>query len=399
MKIKTLYEASLFDGSELITEDMLTESFIEDTLKPKLIQLLSKKAQRLEADKRKFEQTLQMYARELTAMGINGNEAREIATRKARAVTPANFKQMVARQFSEMIDEIKQGGIASITKTMLTILAIIFIQSVMMQIFFVASSGNPILSMALLAMFVAPIVEETGRWISIKSGKGGQFTLLFNIAEYTTYMLQAPMMGISLSTMAIVRIIPVIGHTLLSIIMRSGVQSGNTILPQAMTLHAVYNATAMLPAFLTSAVSASPLPVVVTGIGAMLLSKTKIINKSQANEGVRMYVYGYTGARDEQEIRIEIVTKSPNLIMVQQGIDAAFMESYASKIAAEVIYWTDFEEVKRIYNQNKDTKMAVIIDDELLSSTIIMGGGPIKRWLRKSIYIRIVRSKKAEMEA
>jgi len=64
-----------------------------------------------------------------------------------------------------------------------------------------------------------------------------------------------------------------------------------------------------------------------------------------------------------------------------------------------VIYWTEFDDVQWLYKQNKDTKMAVILDDALLSSTIIMGGGPIKRWLRKSIYIRIIRSKKAEMEA
>ena len=46
MKIKTLYEASLFDGSELITEEMLTESFIEDTLKPQLLKLFTVKAKR-----------------------------------------------------------------------------------------------------------------------------------------------------------------------------------------------------------------------------------------------------------------------------------------------------------------------------------------------------------------
>ena len=391
MKIKTLYEASLFDGSEIITEDMLTEGFIENTLKPQLEKIFAKKAQRAAAAKQQYERAIQQYVQELNAMGIDGNDVRKIAERKARGMKPENLKSKFSKQMLEMFDEMKGAGIISLTAPMITIIAIIFISSVFSGIFMVRF--GPEIGGIVGMVLVAPVVEEIGRWISIKKRAGGQFTILFNAVEFLSYVLQASVMGMTVGAMAVLRIAPIILHTLLTVLMRSGIQSGSRMPgTQAGAIHGLYNAAnaasyAIWNSFAGIGVLAIPI--------AMATTK----DKSIARDTTRLIAYGYSGKQDQENIRIDIMAEEPTIIMVQQDIDAAFIESYASKIAAEVIYWTDFEEVKRIYSQNKDTKMAVILDDELLSSTIIMGGGPIKRWLRKSIYIKIVRSKKAEMEA
>lgn len=391
MKLKTLYEASLFDGSELITEEMLTESFIEDTLKPQLEKIFAKKVQRATAARQQYEKAMQQYVQQLNAMGVNGEDVRKIAERKARAIKPESLKSKFSKQMLEMFDEMKGAGIISLTAPIITIMVIMFVGTVFVGIF--ATAFGPSIGITLGAILVGPITEEIGRWVSIKKRAGGQFTILFNAVEFSTYLLSASVMGMSMGAMVLTRIAPLILHTLLTVLMRSGIQSGSAMTGTKITaLHGLYNAAQTASYAIWNSFAG-------IGILAIPIAMAATKDKSVARDTTRMIAYGYSGNKDQANIRIDIMAEEPTIIMVQQGIDAAFIESYASKIAAEVIYWTDFEEVKRIYSQNKNTKMAVIIDDELLSSTIIMGGGPIKRWLRKSIYIRIVRSKKAEMEA
>lgn len=391
MKLKTLYESSLFDGAEVITEDMLTESFIENTLKPQLEKIFAKKAQRAAAARQQYERAIQQYVQELNAMGINGNDVRKIAERKARGMKPENLKSKFSKQMLEMFDEMKGAGIISLTAPILTIIFIIYVSTVFSGIFIL--SFGPDVGMMIGAILVAPVVEEIGRWISIKNRAGGQFTILFNAVEFLSYVLQSSVMGVAMGTMALVRIAPIILHTLLTVLMRSGIQSGSRMPgTQAGVIHGLYNAANVASHAIWNSFAG-------IGVLAIPIAMATAKDKSMVRDTTRMIAYGYSGKQDQENIRIDIMAEEPTIIMVQKGIDATFIELYASKIAAEVIYWNKFEDVQWIYTQNKDTKMAVILADDLLSSTVVMGGGPIKRWLRKSIYIRIIRSKKAEMEA
>lgn len=391
MKLKTLYESSLFDGAEVITEDMLTESFIENTLKPQLEKIFAKKAQRAAAARQQYERAIQQYVQELNAMGINGNDVRKIAERKARGMKPENLKSKFSKQMLEMFDEMKGAGIISLTAPILTIIFIIYVSTVFSGIFIL--SFGPDVGMMIGAILVAPVVEEIGRWISIKNRAGGQFTILFNAVEFLSYVLQSSVMGVAMGTMALVRIAPIILHTLLTVLMRSGIQSGSRMPgTQAGVIHGLYNAANVASHAIWNSFAG-------IGVLAIPIAMATAKDKSVVRDTTRMIAYGYSGKQDQENIRIDIMAEEPTIIMVQKGIDATFIELYASKIAAEVIYWNKFEDVQWIYTQNKDTKMAVILADDLLSSTVVMGGGPIKRWLRKSIYIRIIRSKKAEMEA
>lgn len=372
------------------TEDMLTEGFIENTLKPQLEAIFSRKVKEVPKARQQYEAAMNRYVQELNALGVDGADIRKIAERKARALNPENLKSKFSKQLSEMFDEIKQGGLVSFTVPVITFITIIFVGTVFTGIF--AASFGPELGVMIAVILMGPVTEEIGRWVNVKRRAGGQFTILFNIGEYTLFVMSSAAMGMSISAMALLRVFPVILHTLLTVLMRSGMQAGTPLVKtKATLLHSFYNMAQLIGSSFHAFAG--------VGVIAIPLAMASAKESPSIRDTTRMVVYGYSSEQDHQNIRIEIMAEEPKLIMVQDGIDPSFITSYASKINATVVSYDSFNEVKQEFKNSKERKTAVIMDDELLKSTVIMGGGAIKRWLRSSIYIKIVRSIKTEMEA
>jgi len=85
-----------------------------------------------------------------------------------------------------------------------------------LTLFFIGTGLNATqglkLAMYLSAVFIAPIFEEIGKNISIKQGFTGGYFILFNIAEFLTYFIRMLLMGISVFSIIIMRLLPIIMH-------------------------------------------------------------------------------------------------------------------------------------------------------------------------------------------
>lgn len=73
-------------------------------------------------------------------------------------------------------------------------------------------------SLFITSVFVAPITEELGKLISIHANTTKTFYILFNVFETLNYIILMSKLGISVIEAAIIRIVPVLIHTINTLI-------------------------------------------------------------------------------------------------------------------------------------------------------------------------------------
>ena len=357
-----------------ITENMLTEAFIGGELKPRLVDIFKRRINAKKSAINKYNSKIAEYEQELASMGFNGKEITRIAKEKAKQLNPENFNSKFSKQMGEMIDEIKERGFRDLTIPVITVIAIIFINTAMMTLF-TAATGDPLIALALGAVFVAPITEEVGRYINIKRGDGGRYNIIFNIAEFVTYIIRAPLMGITFGAMALARIIPVIDHTFWTVITRDRAMKGKTgvgAFGVSSLLHSLTNLTAAVPVMS-----------IVTG--AVLTKK----DNTGDYDNKKLVAFGYSGSEDESSISSKIVVREIDHVMVDSTINPNFIRRHAKLIGATIETYDDFDEVKKKYNKKEFGKIAVILPVEQIQK-----GYPntkIKRWIDNSIEREMVR--------
>lgn len=110
-------------------------------------------------------------------------------------------------------------------------------------VYFGAMTSTPLAAMALTAVIVAPVTEEIGKYLAIKGKMGSEFLLVFNIGEYLSYIAQGLAAGMNLTTIALIRIIPVIMHYYTAQVQVKAQRKDKELtgLSVAIIIHAVYN--------------------------------------------------------------------------------------------------------------------------------------------------------------
>lgn len=109
-------------------------------------------------------------------------------------------------------------------------------------------TSNPSISLAITAVFVAPLVEETGKMISVKQNLTGPYFVIFNMAEFLLYVL--PTVGTSQFVGAVIsRIPPIFMHLFNTLIhveakKRNDPEGG---LKAAVAIHTIWNTLASIP--------------------------------------------------------------------------------------------------------------------------------------------------------
>lgn len=237
-----------------ITEEMLTEGFIDDTLKPKLQSIFSKKAKNQGRYKSQFQSKLNEHKKVLEANGIDSRQTEKIIENNVKKASPKELNQSIIRnQLSEIFEELKNNNITQFSNaTVIAIVAIIVVNivGVILEGFFA-----PATAFTILAILFAPVIEDFGKYIAIKKEQTGAFLIAFNIGEYIIWMFNASLMGISMAEMAIWRTIPVIFHTLWAAIIRHSYRSGESSpYLSSMVLHSLYNAFPIIGGAITVAV-------------------------------------------------------------------------------------------------------------------------------------------------
>lgn len=244
MRIEQLFEAKFIDTGHqaAITEDILTESFIEDTIKPMFVKSFSKKVENVSKYKSQYKTAVANAKTKASADGVDTAAVEKAIKRKVKESNPTKVSPSIfSTQLKEIFEELKaQNKIKVITYSIIIFAVILLVNTTMITV--LSTIVSPLAAMSITVVFVAPVVEEIGKYISIKNEMTGAFLISFNIGEFLSYMLQASTMGISLGVMAAIRLLPVAMHTMWTIIMRHKYQTDGSGPASTTVLHMLYNA-------------------------------------------------------------------------------------------------------------------------------------------------------------
>lgn len=346
------------------TDAILLENLDEVASTGEVSKPLKEKLNKKERYLQQYEQAMAKYMAQLDEAGFSGAEARRIAERKARGLNPANFRSKFAKQVSEMIQEIQDKGFRGLSVHVVTILVIIFINSMMMHLFVNALGLDPMVGFMTAAVFVAPVTEEVSRYIHVKKRDGARFNVMFNIAEFSLYMVQAAAFDVSLGIMALARTAAVIAHTIFTVVMRERVTSGKaSALPVAMGLHALWNSS-FLPGMLAAPIVA--------------LKR----DRSDETETARMIVFFHDEEKSTRHITEEIAARVSTVVYVHEDVDPSFVRRHASLVGATVETFSDPIQVKRVGEMGNP--VAVILPSYAKEWGVY-------RWIYDDIYIEVNR--------
>lgn len=243
MKVEQLFDAKFIDtGHQTITEDVLTESFIEDTIKPMFVKSFSKKVENVSKYKSQYNSAIANARTKASADGVDTAAIEKAVKKKVKESNTKKISPSIfSTQLKEIFEELKEQNKIKVLTYSIIIFGVIFLlNTTMMSV--LGTIVSPLVAMSITVVFLAPVIEEIGKYISIRNEMTGAFLISFNIGEYLSYMLQASTLGISLGVMAAIRLLPVAMHTMWTIIMRHKYQKDGSGPASTTVLHMLYNA-------------------------------------------------------------------------------------------------------------------------------------------------------------
>ena len=130
----------------------------------------------------------------------------------------------------------------------LGLLAVVFFLNTYLISLAITLTGDFTLGHAIGAIFVAPIVEETSKLISVKNDFTWEYFTTFNIAEFSLYVSGMIDAGLDPITAILVRIPPVCMHLFNTIIHSEAHKTGKSEegFTWTVTIHAIWNTLATL---------------------------------------------------------------------------------------------------------------------------------------------------------
>lgn len=131
----------------------------------------------------------------------------------------------------------------------LGLLAVTIYMSIFLQQLIFLITRNATVANAIYSVLIAPIVEETGKMISVKHDLTGPYFILFNIYEFLSYVIPGIMAGVDPIAMIIIRIPSILVHLVNTVIhveskKKNDVESGMKI---TIAIHMIWNALGSLP--------------------------------------------------------------------------------------------------------------------------------------------------------
>jgi len=127
-----------------------------------------------------------------------------------------NVKDVINVFVTNTINEFKKSKLKFSLKVLLLIVLVLFcvVVNTACVKFLMGLVGSKVLGFLLGAIFVAPIVEELYKYISVKLKVGLAGQIIFNIAEASLYIVGMVSIGFNILLAISLRIIPIIMHVL-----------------------------------------------------------------------------------------------------------------------------------------------------------------------------------------
>jgi len=135
------------------------------------------------------------------------------------------FKQQINEMYDEFFNGTYSDRLANVTVSVLLLVIVIMINSFMFT-FFSTLTGDPVTGQLLTVVLVGPIVEEIGKFVSIKFKFSLPYLIIFNYVEFKQYV-QHYFSEVGLIIIPI-RLLLVYMHTLWTVIQRKKYQEGHS---------------------------------------------------------------------------------------------------------------------------------------------------------------------------
>lgn len=265
-----LYDESvlMFDVvDEEVLHQIIAEGIIPDKIKQRATHIINKWG------KVDPKQKIKELEDKLKNQGVEAKKITDVATRHARLASkeirrnikdPKKMGSIIKSHYRaaeaevlELTEAEKWGG--SVLILILVLIIAGFLQ-IILSVICISLGFQPIIGMILGAIFIAPLVEESAKFVSIKRKMTGQYFAVFNIAEFGLYLGALTASGIPLLTAAILRLIAVGVHGATTFIQwkarKIGEEKGELDdktakkgLGLSMVLHGAYNFLASLGSF------------------------------------------------------------------------------------------------------------------------------------------------------
>jgi len=162
----------------------------------------------------KYKKNVSNIKRQISAAGVELKLIEKIvkprALAAARELKSGNTKNL-GSHFSQILKEMKETPIiAQLGKSIFILVIILTINT----FFFTIATFivGPELGMAAVAVFCAPLVEEAGKYFSIFHKSTGMFFIVFNLFEFTSYLVRLTLAGVALPVVIIARLLAVLMH-------------------------------------------------------------------------------------------------------------------------------------------------------------------------------------------
>lgn len=194
----------------------LYESFFEDlAAKTNPKNILSK----LDLLKKSYDINIKKIEKQLIENNINISNIKDIINKHSKDIdlNPKNIVKSVISNFNIGWNEIKVSLPRDLSLSLITLSFIIFV-SMFLSIIVVAigiSLGlTPEICGYIIIIFISPLVEEYGKYISIKHNYTGTYFVVFNIFEFFGYIFNMLNIGIHLIPVIMIRSLAVMMHAI-----------------------------------------------------------------------------------------------------------------------------------------------------------------------------------------
>jgi preprotein translocase subunit SecE len=202
----------------------------------------------------KYKKNLTNAKKQLYEAGVELDLIEKIvkphALAAAKELKSGNTKNL-GNHFNQILQEMKKTRkIAQLGKSLFILVIVVAINSFFLSI--ASLIVGPQLAFAAVALFCAPLIEEAGKYFSIKHKATGMYFIVFNFVEFTSYLVQLLAAGIALPTIIIGRLLAVLLHYATTSIQFGARQKKDTKLGYklAVLVHAFWNFMGILPTVL-----------------------------------------------------------------------------------------------------------------------------------------------------
>jgi len=191
------------------------ETMLKDT---KNLEMMSDKISKL---KKSYDINIAKIEKQLKQANIDVDSMTAIIKKHAHNVeisnNPAAVAKSLVHNFQSATKEVITSLPRDITRSlMLLLIVMVFNTFLLLVVLYIGTNlgVTPQVCMYAFVIFIAPVVEEYSKYISIKNNHTGAYFVIFNISEFTSYVSKMLAIGYDLVPAMLMRATVVLMHAI-----------------------------------------------------------------------------------------------------------------------------------------------------------------------------------------